>query len=103
MILTNTPVFWLTLGGFFSFAGTMPLIISAWKNRDNLKGYNLGGALLTFSAIVCYQIFQAFNMRENWLAFGLQISTLLYWGVVSGALLWEKIRKLVDGADIKTD
>jgi len=87
------PVFRLTLGGFFSFIGTMPLIVAAWKERANLKGYDLRGASLTFLAVLCYQIFQGFNMKDNWLAFSLQIATLLYWAIVSGALIWEKIQK----------
>ena len=52
------------IGSFVCFLGTVNLIIAVIKNRKILYGYSLLGALLTFVAVVIFQI--CFYMMKNY-------------------------------------
>jgi hypothetical protein len=47
------------------------------KNRNILKGYSVTGTLLTFIAILGFEI--GFYLMENFISFGLGIINLAFW------------------------
>jgi cell division protein FtsX len=60
--------------------GTLLLVRSVLKNKKALYGYNLTGAILTFTALLF--LFGGFLMSYLYASAAFVLVTITYWGVV---------------------
>ena len=77
------------VANFICAIGTLLQVMAVIKNRKILKGYDFVGSLLTFLAVVLFQI--GFYLIGEYLSVALGFITVAYWFLVS---VYTGVRKL---------
>lgn len=67
----------MNFANFVNLIAVLLLMRAIIKNRNILKGYSVSGTLLTFIAILVYEI--GFYLMENYISFGLALINLAFW------------------------
>lgn len=68
------------VGNIILCIGTLILIHAVFKNKNNLNGYTLLGALLTVIPISLFMV--GYFLMSNWVALFFGSITFIYWFVV---------------------
>jgi len=73
----NTADMAMNFANVVNLIAVLLLMRAIIKNRNILKGYNVSGTLLTFIAILGFEI--GFYLMGNYVSFGLGIINLAFW------------------------
>lgn len=72
--------YFMNFGTLLLVIAAIPNIPSIWRNRHDLKGYSLSGAIIMFTGLsgICV----AFFMIKMWFSMLTQILPIVMWGMV---------------------
>lgn len=70
-----------TIGNALLLIASFPLIMSVWKDRTVLRGFNPYGSLMTTVALLFFNV--AYIYMENWWSIALNFSSVIFWGMAT--------------------
>ena len=67
----------LTAASIVNFVALLLMLRAVIKNRNELRGYSVAGAFLTFASLVGFEI--AYLLLGNYVSFALGLATVIFW------------------------